>query len=291
MEVIKRKILLENSIDRTNSKTWGALTADTFYINVFLTQTMDDGGIFTDIEYIDADISNSTLIDYTILTDKLTSSGLTFPFMYTQTPYLTSSANMFEDITLRFPSNNEIDYYNSLNLVITGLTDSKIEDVKSYDENERYKIGFDMQTEDYINYNNINVSSVSRVISTTEPMLYVFDTSNDINMGLDTQIHGLQYKDYSGNTMVIGIDGVNNGIPLTTLRYIGEGQNETNTSLSALTKEEYFFGIISPPEIKNDVFIERGVISVLEPHLRLSEIKNLGELSRYGNGYYNLIKQ
>lgn len=292
MELIKRKILLEDSTDRTfESPTWGVMTADTFYMNVFLTQKIDDMGLFTDIEYFSADTSNPTPVDYSILTDKLQISGVTFPFMSASTPYLSLPIPENETINLRLPSKNESDYYNSSNLTITGATDSKIEDVKSYDSTERYKIGFDMGTETYINYNNVLINGVSRVVSTSEPSIYVFDTPNDANLGTSNQINGLLYSDYTGTTRDIVIDGVETNIPLTTFSYIGEAQNETNTSLSAITKEEYLFGIISPPEVKNDVFIERGVISVFEPHLRLSEIKNLGELVRYGNGYYNLTKQ
>jgi hypothetical protein len=55
--------------------------------------------------------------------------------------------------------------------------------------------------------------------------------------------------------------------------------------LSASIKEEYLFGIISPPEVENQVFIDRGVVSIMDMHLRLSEIKDLGQLSRYGNGF------
>ena len=51
MELIKRKIVLEDSTDRNyNSSTWGTVTASTFYINVFLTQNIDDMGLFTDLE-------------------------------------------------------------------------------------------------------------------------------------------------------------------------------------------------------------------------------------------------
>jgi hypothetical protein len=110
-------------------------------------------------------------------------------------------------------------------------------------------------------------------------------------MGTTNQIYGLQYRDYSANTINSIVNGINTITQLSNFRYIGEGQNETNVSLSALTKEEYLFGIISPPEVKNDVFIDRGVTSVMDLHLRLSEIKNLGQLSRYGNGFYNLTKQ
>jgi hypothetical protein len=46
MEVIKRKIYLEDGIDRKdNSSTWGKLTATNFYIKVLLVQNYDDMGI------------------------------------------------------------------------------------------------------------------------------------------------------------------------------------------------------------------------------------------------------
>ena len=54
--------------------------------------------------------------------------------------------------------------------------------------------------------------------------------------------------------------------------------------------QEYLFGVIFQPEVKSEVFIERGITSVMDKHLRLSEIKDLNELSRYGNGLYTLNK-
>jgi hypothetical protein len=124
-----------------------------------------------------------------------------------------------------------------------------------------------------------------------EPRIYVFSTPNDNNLGTDNQVYGLKYLDYTGESRTVVIDNISSTIPLTEFRYIGEGWNETNTSLSAITKEEYLFGIINTPEVQSDVFIDRGQTSVLDMHLRLSEIKNLGELSRYGNGFYKLNKQ
>jgi hypothetical protein len=97
--------------------------------------------------------------------------------------------------------------------------------------------------------------------------------------------------DYSGVTRQILVEDEITVVPLTTYRYIGEGFNETNISLSALTKEEYLFGIISPPEVQNDVFIDRGITTVMDRHLKLSEIRNIKELENYGNGYYKLNKQ
>ena len=52
MEIIRRKILLENSIDRMTGSTYGVLTATTFNISIFLTQKFDDMGLFTDMPFI-----------------------------------------------------------------------------------------------------------------------------------------------------------------------------------------------------------------------------------------------
>jgi hypothetical protein len=292
MEVLKRKILLENSIDRSpNSQTWGTLTAETFFINVFLTQTYDDMGIFTELDFISADTINPQTVDYTILNNKLLSSGLTFSYMTDPTVYFTGTTSDFENFTLRDPSKIVSDYYNYLYLSLTGSTDSKISELMSYNATQMYIPGFDIVQTNYQNYENISLSAVSRVTVLGEPNKYVFDTIVDTNIGTDNQIYGLYYQDYTGKTNTVNINGIPTTIPLTVFTFVGEGQNETNTSLSAITKEEYLFGIISKPEVKNDVFIDRGVTSVFEPHLRLSEIKTLGELTRYGNGFYKIVRQ
>jgi hypothetical protein len=264
MEVIKRKILLEDSTDRTfNSPNWGSVTATTFYINVMLTQTMDDMGLFTDMDYISL-------------------SG---------TPNILTGVTGTTQITLRLPYSGVTDYYNFGNSSITGSTDSKIEEVRSYNASNPFRIAFNTSAEDYIDYNNVSVSGISRVISMGEPKVYAFDTQDDLNLGTPNQVYGLLYTDYTGTTRQVTIDGVTNNIPVTNYKYIGQGWNETNTTLSALTKEEYLFGIISPPIVQSDVFIDRGITSVMDMHLRLSEIKDLGQLNRYGNGFYNLTKQ
>ncbi len=295
MEVIKRKILLEDSTDRTyNSPTWGVMTATSFYINVMITQNMDDMGLFTDIDYITEDNSNSNLnpsVFYSDLYNKLSFSGISFPFMSSIIPGPMTGITGTTEITLRLPSSVESDYYNYTNSLITGATDTKIDDVRSYSAGTPFIVGFDMATEVYNNYTGATINGVNRVVSIGEPRIYVFDTPVDANIGTNNQIYGLQYLDYTGNTRQVVIDGMASSIPVTNFRYIGEGWNETNVSLSALTKEEYLFGIISPPEVQSDVFIDRGITTVMDKHLRLSEIKDLGMLSRYGNGYYNLTRQ
>jgi hypothetical protein len=290
MELIKRKILLEDSTDRSESKNWGSLTADTFYINVFLKQNVDDMGLFTDFTFISADTANTNSVDYTILTTKLALNNIFFPFMVGITPENVTAYTSTDEYVLRFTLKTESDYYNFGNNRLSGNTDSKLEELISYDASEKYKVGFDMGKNQYLNYNNMLINGVDRVVSVGEPTIYVFDGQDNFNLGTENQITGLRYLDYTGLTRTINIEGVESTVPLTIFTYISEGLNETNISLSAITKEEYLFGIISTPEVKSDVFIDRGIVSVFEPHLILSEIKNLGELTRYGNGYYNITR-
>jgi len=55
-------------------------------------------------------------------------------------------------------------------------------------------------------------------------------------------------------------------------------------------KEESKMGLVFPPKVNNELFIERMSSAVFERYSRFSEIKNSGTLTYYRNGYYN-IKQ
>ena len=292
MEVLKRKILLEDSVDRTpNSPTWGVMTATTFYLKINLTQNIDDMGLFTDIEYIPKDNAATSQPNYTLLIDKLSASGITFPFMSGVVVPKMTGITKTNKATLRMPDKTLSDYYVYGNKPVTGLTESRIDELKSYDSLNVYKVGLDMYTETYTNYKNILLNGVSRVHSIDEPKIYVFDSVDDANIGTDNQVYGIKFLEYTGKTRNVVIDDIQSSINLTSFSYIGEGWNESNISLSAITKEEYLFGITTLPEVQSDVFIDRGQTSVLDKHFRLSEIKNLGELARYGNGFYKLNKQ
>jgi hypothetical protein len=295
MEVIERTISFEPSTVRYTGGTfpYGTMTADTFYINIMLTQNIDDMGMYTDISFISASTLPSDQPDYSILVNKLISSGLTFPFMYgTQPPTPTGT---IDNTNIRLIGDELSDYWVYASR-ITGFTDSKKVDVKSYNGTQPYQTGFDINKTIYTNYIGNTIDGRTRITYQALPSLsavtYVFDANNDINIGTVNQNTGIQYTDYSGFTrQVIDSLGTRLLIPLTTMQYNGEGWNETNTSLSAQTKEEYLFGITQPPEVESDVFIDRGGTSVLEKHLRLSEIESLEHLERYNNGFYTLVNQ
>lgn len=235
MEVIKRKILLESLTSRVSDITYGTITASTIDVNIFLTQTIDNMGLFSDCEYIPSSATTATtLSDYF---DRATGS--------------TS--------------------------LITGYTNSKLSTLKTYNALTPYIVDVNMSINTgYTNYIGSAITPFDSVLSLIGPTGYTFDADvNDLLVGTTGQTAGILYNDYG------------NGI--TTFQYQSEGLNIQNLSLSGLVREEMFFGIVQPPISENDVFIERGTTSVLDPHLRLSEIEGVNHLQKYGNGYYNLI--
>ena len=290
MEVIKRKILLEEATIRTSGDTWGTIPSDTFfYVKIPIYQKIDDMGLFTDMTFI----PKTTVVsqpDYTILIDKLNAAGLYFEFMklnnFPQTYQY--DTDIFDVYTLRIPMSVVSDFYNFGNISLSGLTDTKLDDVRSYSSSQPYKLNFDINKETYQNYNNVTVDGVNRIISfgsvlSGNPITYIFDRD------LTQPNTGIEYADYDTTLRLEIFSGDNvNNTTATTFKFVTEGWNQTNTSLSALMKEEFLLGIISRPEVENDVFIDRGVVPVLDFHLRLSEIRNIGELQEYGNGYYRI---
>ena len=284
MELIKKKILLEDFISRKPGPTYGTMTASNFYIKVQLVQTIDDMGMYTDVDYV------SETPDYSILIQKLVSSGITFPFMAgppAPVPVTGYTKNLRLD-------NLTVGDYTGQTSLITGTTNSKIEKVRSYNINNPFIPGFDVLQEKYINYRGDTVvNGVSRVLSLAGPTGYTFDVDNaDSNVGTSLQEYGIYYREFDDFKVVLNPDTQKfESTRLVRFSTQGQGWNETNASLSALTKEEIFLGIVFPQEVKSDVFIDRGATNVFEPHLRLSEIESLEHLTRYGNGFYNINKQ
>lgn len=243
MEIIKRKILREDIVTRKSGVGYGRVSEKFIYMNIHLTQTVDNMGIFSDFPTIEAPQS---------FVDKKA---------------------ILEGYRPRFKKKSWYKVGDKTEVE----TDSKLSNMKGYKEDERYKVGFDNNKETYIDFSLHEIKGVSRIISKDEDSTtYVIDAKNDGFIGSDAQTTGLRYIDLPDGTTIVD--------------YIPQGVNDTNSSVMANSKEEYLLGIISKPEIKNDVFIERGELSVTEPHLRLSEIETLEHLTNYGNGYFNVVK-
>jgi len=290
MEIIRRKILrdpIATRIELPNPEMKGSgvcaepiVNIGTFDINVMLTQTIDDMGMFTNMDFVPYDGSAP---DYTLLIDKLNGLGLTFPFMYAPPPAFSYTGKTY---TLRLPGQTEANYYSGGTISVTGLTEPKYDLVQSYNILNPFPINFDLSDDIYTNFQGNVISAFTGVLSKT-PNATGYTVDADFT---NTGSTGILYVTYNKDRTVTYENGTTAQFKNTIFQFLGEGWNMYNTSLSALTKEEVFLGIVFPPEINNEVFIERGLTSVMEPHLRLSEVENLDHLERYGNGYYKIQK-
>jgi hypothetical protein len=63
---------------------------------------------------------------------------------------------------------------------------------------------------------------------------------------------------------------------------------ETNENNPLLNK---FSGLVEEPKIESSVFIERGVVNVFEPFIKLKKVKSLNEMTKFGFGYFKINKQ
>jgi len=265
LDLNTKQIVLQNAEDF--DQNWGQFSQDYIFLQIFLTQNYDDMGIFTDVDFTDQTPS------YQLLFDKF--SAFTTPI----SPYLlnTDPNDPSTRYFGRFSGYTAANYFAS-DGIISGLTDPKLYAVTSYSSGTPFIVGLNFN-DDPNYYTGIN----SIILNFTG---YTIDALITDILG-----SGLQYKTYDFGRLVYNTTvGQYFTIPYTTFNYQSEGWNVSNTSLSALTKQEIYFGIVFPPKVDNNVFIERGDISVFADQSRLSSILSMGLLELYGNGYYNIIK-
>jgi len=293
VEIIKKKILLENLTSRKPDASYGAITATTLSFNIYLTQSVDDLGVSTDIPFVDESwLTSATLSGLpnvnNVLVKKLVDNGIVSPFTTWDNPSPFTFTG--DTSTLRISGSIASDYF-SKGGKIEALTDSKADKVQSYNALTPYQVGFDVSSDVYTNYEGVSINGVDRVVQIlVNGLRYTTEANDDANIGTINQNTGLSYiDDNSVERIVVHTDtDTTYVIPETTVTYQSEGCNEFNTSLSATVKEEYLIGIAEPPEVLDDVFIDRGLVSVFDRHMRLSEIKTTEDLYKYGNGYYNI---
>lgn len=171
---------------------------------------------------------------------------------------------------------------------IVGATDSKLYSVKTYNTLVPYEPNFDVKREQYQTFDGVTVNGVDRVTKIDDDEItYTINAKKNNFIGTSGQTIGILYTDNPIDSIILPKE-LSNQFTTTKVQYMSEGWNKTNMSLTPQIQEEYLLGIINAPEVENDVFIDRGAISVLDKHLRLSEIETLDHLSRYGNGFYKI---
>lgn len=301
MEIINKKINLENLRSRVKGVTYNTLTASTINIPILITNSVDDMGVFSDVEFVPY---INGVVDYTILNDKLSIlfSGQTFDFQ--TSPFVAINSLEYEYFVRDI--NKILDDYFNDGYLISGQTESRKSEVRSYELGNQFSIGYITDNGVYINYDTNNINYVNKVLS-VNPLIYVIDGNDDLNLGSDLQNGGFIFIE---NQALINSSLINNSFllngdngesltndldvtltnDLTIIKYKNEGFNNTNSSLNALAKEEMYYGLITKPKINNDVFINRGITQPIEMHFRFNEIKSLDHLERYGNGFFNINK-
>ena len=142
MEIIKRKISLDEYTSKKADKSWGQMTATTFYVNVFFKQDMDDMGIGTNLDYIENITANTVMNEY-------------FP-------------------DTRYTNKTLSDYFGPT-LFITGKTSDRLDLVKSYSVIQKYQVGLDMSSKLTTGPTGNIYTSVDKVISddTKMPITYI----------------------------------------------------------------------------------------------------------------------
>lgn len=150
--------------------------------------------------------------------------------------------------------NNVQSQITNLNILISGVTKSRLSELSSYGLNE-YQVGVPI-----IKYGDI---------------FGIVDDIGDSITGYTIQ--GVKYFDY--------IEGVT--------VYVSPSSGITSDMIIAnpITKEEHMLHVVSQVEIQTNVFIERGKNSAYEKVQRIGEIRNITEMENYGRGFFNLINK
>lgn len=253
MDIIKKVVSLDKIRSKSNSTDYGTITQPYLYFNIHLTQNIDEIGIYNDTSFIQ-------------------NTGNVINNVDGENKFILRGRN-YGDVS---------DYYSSENsYYVTGTTDSKINELQCY-RGSLYKESFDITKENGVDYSGNTVTFVDRVIKindsgeTIDNIDYVFGGDKQIlDNGATIDRNGIFYND-------------NNINEITSFKYNVHSLNQTNTSLNAITKLDYLLGIIETPRVENNIEIDRGIVQCTYRHLVMGEIKNIEDLTSFGNNFFNI---
>jgi hypothetical protein len=222
---------------------------NTIDIDLFLKQDYDDMGLFTDKPYTPSTLTLTQKPSgfNSFIYGRLAGAPLSF---YTTPPVTatgqTDDSFLKQVYSLRIDSNNQPIYVPLLN-INRGEENTFNGVITDNSDFTIYKIG----------------SAKSNVTNT-----------------------GVEFKTYK-NEFVESTDVDGNPLSWKKTEFTSKngGWNNSNLTLSALTKQEEYLGIVFKPEINSDVFINRGVEDIFERHAILSEIKTTNDIDNFRGGY------
>lgn len=153
-------------------------------------------------------------------------------------------------------SNNNLSYQSSSNwvqtpFVVSGYTKSKIQDLRRYGSNP---------------------FTVGHVFTKNSQFYGKVDSINDGITGYT--IENINYYDLP------------NGKTFYVVNSYGLTANDLDPSI--ITKNEQLLDFVMAPQIQTDIYVERGKYSAFESIERLGEVDNMGDLERYGYGFFKI---
>ena len=237
----------------------GQKILNTIDVDLFLTQNVDDMGIFSD--------KSVTFKDNTLSVK---------PEGY----------NSFE--YGRLPGAPPSFYYDN-NITITGETDDGyLNQVRSYrvdSNNNPIYVPFLNTSEDPDNvFNGVILDDSEKTIyrigsDPTEVSDYELGNISTINSGIEFTTYKNKFvetkDEYGKNISYFKTEFENNN----------GGWDSNNVSLNAIYKKEEYLGVVFPPEVKSVVFINRGVADIFERHSLLSELKTTNDIDTNRGGF------
>ena len=146
-------------------------------------------------------------------------------------------------------------------LIISGYTQSSIDDLSQYGPKNSPNLIGGLYKPD------------TQVTGSTGVVGIVYSPNPTLPYTAYT-INGIDYYDYNDGTTIFFVSGVT---PIDVI-------------CSAITKDKVLLNVVDEPEVQSSVYIERGKNSGLERLIRLGEVDNVGDLTRYGYKFFNVIK-
>lgn len=245
--------------------TSGGTSGATFNIPIYLTQTIDNLGLYTNT-YSGITDNKDILVNDILLFDPNLDTRNQDLFIVTGTTIF--SPNISNNFPFRIwdgITGNTINDFYDIGVVITGMTTNMSKRVVKYvgdDVRYQYKLSDTLTDITYtINPNLIpGINNNSWVEYTTPRPVRDSNTSY------------LSYTSYGLSPNNVNIDF-----------------NTGRTKDLSIVFDEFKMGMVQEPKITNDLFIDKGVFSVFEKIERFSDMLTLDDLESYENGGFNLV--
>jgi hypothetical protein len=135
--------------------------------------------------------------------------------------------------------------------IVSGTSVSKLQDLEQYGS-QKYIVGLDV-------YKNRTLYGKVNSITNSFTGYTILD---------------IDYYDYSDGT--------------TIFFFTGTGFNQNNIVAEPITKQEVLLNVIDQPQIRTNVYVERGKNSAYERLQRLGEVDTVGDMINYGYGFFNI---